>query len=51
MSFPPTIPDFTGTDINFWVVDETLDGGSRDCVVYRRATPILNNLRVTTTEH
>ena len=27
MSFPPTIPDFTGTDINFWVVDETLDGG------------------------
>lgn len=27
MSFPPTIPDFEGTDIAFWVEDPSLDGG------------------------
>ena len=27
MSFPPTIPDFEGTDISFWVEDPALDGG------------------------
>ena len=27
MSFPPTIPDFTGTDVSFWVEDPEMDGG------------------------
>ena len=33
-----------------WVVYLVMDG-SRGCVAYRQVTPILNNLRVTTTEH
>jgi hypothetical protein len=27
MSFPPTIPEFSGTDISFWVEDPELEGG------------------------